>query len=203
MKQLFLIALLITTTIARAGLPVQGVDPLKLEADFAGTEILDGFSFASTNCREDYFACGSQSEFINLNETGLTNDGRIATLWVGRWFFEPMTYRVAQRIWSEIVYIEFWTGIAPFSDFTGASMVVQGVNFWSFADSVLESTSANKKGKFTLSAPGWYGVNLSDSSLTAQTAAPANIILTAVVSKVPGATEGEIELNFSTEVKQP
>jgi len=60
LKQLFLIALLITTTIARAGLPVQGVDPLKLEADFTGTEILEWFSFASTNCREDYFACFSR-----------------------------------------------------------------------------------------------------------------------------------------------
>ena len=81
-------------------------------------------------------------------------------------------------------------------------MVVHGVNFWSFVDQVLASVSANKKGKFELSAPGWYGVHLHDSLVTAQTAAPANTTLTAVVNKVPGATVGEIEMNFSIKTQK-
>ena len=196
LKQLFLLALLSMALNSQADFPVKGLDPLNLQANFAGVEILNELSFASANCRENYFPCGDWSEFVNLDQTGITNDGRTATLSISRWFYEPMSIRVGQHVWSEVVYFQIWTGAAPYTDYTGASMVVQGVNFWNFVDEVLDYVDANRKGSFTLSAPGWYGTHLSDFAVTAQTAAPANIIITATVNKVPQANMGEIEINF-------
>jgi hypothetical protein len=201
MQRIFPIVILVLTTNLQADLPVAGVDPLKLEADFSGSKILDDLLFASANCRDDFFACGNQSEFIFQDQTGITDDGRTATLWAGRWFSEPFSIRIGQRVWAESVYVELWTGAAPYTDFAGASFVVQGVNWWKFVDQVLERAQANRKGKFEIAAPGFYGVHFSDFAVTEQTAAPASIILTATVNKVPGAISGDVELNLAIETQ--
>lgn len=88
-RQCLISASLLISTALQAEIPVQGVDPLKLEADWAGSEIVGGLMYSSANCRDDFYASGVQSEFNYSNESGITDDGRIATLRIGRWLYEP------------------------------------------------------------------------------------------------------------------
>ena len=187
-------------TSLQADVPDRSIDATTLEAEFSDASIVSSLSYALNNCYQRFcWENGNFGTFLNLDRLGVSPDGQAATLWIGH--FIPETLDFWAPLWSEVVYLETWHGQPPYTDYPGASAAIHGINFWAFVEEVLDAALNNRNYKGSLEAPGWYGVHLSDFSVLTQTAAPADIALTAKVRRVPGGSEANVTLTFSATLR--